>query len=84
MFRAVIALCAAALLSGCAASDKLFDVIQEPMHNVFSKLPDWAGGPPEALPPRPTDPRYAAYRDKIEGKNVETSTADQAKVGPLH
>ena len=84
MFRAVIALCVAALLSGCSASDKLFDAIQEPMHSIFSKLPDWAGGPPAALPPRPTDPGYAAYKEKLEGKKIETPAAEQDKISPLH
>ena len=84
MFRVVVSLCVVALLGGCSASDKLFDEIHDPIHAVVDKLPEWAGGPPASLPPKPTDPRYAAYRDKIEGKNVDIPTTAQGSLSPLH
>ena len=84
MFRALVSLGVIALLGGCSASDKLFDEMHDPIHAVVDKLPEWAGGPPANLPPKPTDPRYAAYREKLEGKNVETPTAEQGALSPLH
>jgi hypothetical protein len=77
-------LCVASLLGGCSSSDKLFDSMQTQVHGFADKLPEWAGGPPTGLPPRPTDPRYAAYRDQIEGKGASVPTAEQAEIGPLH
>ena len=77
-------LCAASLLGGCSSSDKLFDTMQSGVHGFADELPEWAGGPPTGLPPRPTDPRYAAYRDQIEGKSPSTPTAEQGTISPLH
>ena len=77
-------LCVASLLGGCSSSDKLFDAMQAGVHGFADKLPEWAGGPPAGMPPRPTDPGYAAYRDQIEGKGASVPTAEQAKISPLH
>ena len=84
MVRVVGVLCLALLLGGCSSSDKLFDAMQSQVHGFADKLPEWAGGPPTGLPPRPTDPRYAAYRDQIEGKGASVPTAEQATMNPLH
>ena len=84
MFRVVVSLCVVALLGGCSASDKLFDEIRDPIHAVVDKLPAWAGGHPDGLPPAPTDPAYAAYKEKIEGKSVITPTTEQRTLSPLH
>jgi hypothetical protein len=84
MFRVVVILCTLTLLSGCSASDKFFDAIHDPIHAVVDKLPAWAGGRPDALPPAPTDPAYAAYKAKLEGKSVSTPTAEESKLSPLH
>ena len=54
------------------------------MHGVADKLPEWAGGPMKGLPPRPTDPRYAAYKEQIEGKSTSVPVAEQASLSPLH
>ena len=84
MFRVIVSLCVVALLSGCSASDKLEGLMEASMHGVADKLPEWAGGPKKDLPPRPTDPRYAAYKDQIEGKNASVPIAEQASLSPLH
>jgi hypothetical protein len=60
------------------------DAIHDPIHAVVDKLPAWAGGRPAELPPAPTDPAYAAYKEKIEGRSVITPTADQTALSPLH
>lgn len=58
----------ASLVGGCAASDKMEAAIEKSEHGVADKLPEWAGGPAKGLPPRPTDPGYAAYKRQLEGK----------------
>lgn len=75
--------CVASLLGGCSSSDKLFDSMQSGVHGFADKLPEWAGGPPAGLPPRPTDPGYAVYKDQIEGKAAAVPAAAQA-TSPLH
>jgi len=80
MFRvaAVISLFSTVLLlGGCSASDKLFEAMQAPSHAIFDKLPEWAGGPPKNLPPRPNEPGYAAYELQVEGR-AAPATAKQA------
>jgi len=73
----------ASVLGGCAASDKMAASMENTMHGVADKLPEWAGGPAQGLPPRPTDPGYAAYKQKIEGKTPPVSTANQpTSAGP--
>ena len=77
MFRVatVIGLFSAALLlGGCSASDKLFELMQAPSRAIIDKLPEWAGGPPKNLPPRPSDPGYAAYELQVEGKAAPAPT----------
>jgi hypothetical protein len=68
----------ALLLGGCSASDKLFDAMQAPAHAIIDKLPEWAGGPPKTLPPRPGDPGYAAYELQVEGKAAPAPTSQAA------
>ena len=84
MFRVAVVLCALALLGGCSASDKLFDALHDPTHAIVDRLPEWAGGPPVGLPPAPTDPRYAAYKEKLEGRDASVPSAEQAALNPLH
>ena len=84
MVRVIGILCVASLPCGCSSSDKLFDTMQAGVHGFADKLPEWAGGPPAGMPPRPTDPGYAAYRDQIEGKGASVPTAEQAAISPLH
>src|SRR5579862_3101945 len=67
----------ASMLGGCAASDKMAASMENTMHGVADELPEWAGGPAQGLPPRPTDPGYAAYRQKIEGKTATLPTTNQ-------
>jgi hypothetical protein len=82
MFRVVLIACVAFLLGGCTASDKLFEMVRVPVHGFVDKLPDWAGGKPEGLPPKPTDPGYLAYRERLEGKDVSVPSAEP--LNPLH
>ena len=75
----------APLLGGCAASDQLFDSMVGSMHPIVDKLPEWAGGPPQGLPPKPTDPRYAAYKHQIETGETPAASAPAAEqLAPLH
>jgi len=71
-------LSAALLLGGCSASDKLFEAMQAPTHAIIDKLPEWAGGPPKNLPPRPGDPGYAAYELQVEGKAAPAPASQAA------
>ena len=82
MFRVGLIAGVAFLLGGCSASDKLFEVVREPVHSLVDKLPDWAGGKPQGMPPKPTDPGYLAYRERLEGKDVAVPSAEP--LNPLH
>jgi hypothetical protein len=77
--RVVVVVLAGVTLSGCAS---ILEAIKEPAHLVIDKLPAWAGGPPEGLPPRPSAPDYAAYVAKVEGRAAVTPAADH--LPPLH
>jgi hypothetical protein len=51
-------------------------------------MPQWAGGPPKDLPPRPGTPEYDAYRQKLDAeaardksKDPRTSKTDPEKKG---
>jgi len=48
--------------------------MQTPAHAIIDKLPEWAGGPPKDLPPRPGEPGYAAYELQVEGKAAPAPT----------
>jgi len=73
----------ALLLGGCAASDKMFSSMEQNSHSFAQKLPEWAGGPKQGLPPKPGDPRYAAYRQQIEGKAAPApATSTDAPAAP--
>jgi hypothetical protein len=75
----------APLLGGCAASDKMFESMAGLTHPIVDKLPEWAGGPPQGLPPKPTDPRYAAYKHQIEtGETPAASVPAAEPLAPLH
>ena len=82
VLRVAIPVCMSLLLGGCSSSQ--FDAMQAPVHSIVDKLPEWAGGPPKGLPPRPTDPGYAAYLQQVEGRAVVTPTAEQANLSALH
>jgi hypothetical protein len=69
----------ASVLGGCAASDKAFDTTKATVDSVVNKLPEWAGGPKQGLPPRPTDPGYAAYKRELEGKAAPAPATQPAK-----
>jgi hypothetical protein len=67
----------ALMLGGCAASDKMEAQMEKAEHGVVDKLPEWAGGPGKGLPPRPTDPGYAAYEREVEGKEAAPKPTTQ-------
>jgi hypothetical protein len=55
---------AAPLLSGCGAINSSLSA------TVADSIPHWAGGLPLDVPPRPSDPKYAEYLTKLQGKAV--------------
>jgi hypothetical protein len=55
---------AALLLSGCGAINSSLS------GTVADSIPHWAGGLPPDVPPRPSDPKYADYLAKLQGKAV--------------
>lgn len=62
---------AALLLSGCGAIDSSLS------ETVTDSIPHWAGGLPPDVPPRPDDPKYADYLEKLQAKSVvEAPNAD--------
>ena len=69
MLRLAILVSLAFVLGTCAEYDRAFDKMQNNVRDVADKLPDLGSGkPPSGAPPKPTDPRYAAYKAKLEGK----------------
>ncbi|HZQ13828.1 MAG TPA: hypothetical protein VFB31_13560 [Pseudolabrys sp.] len=81
MLRTFVTLLAVApLLGGCGS---LLDQLEGPLHSLVDKMPEWAGGPPKNLPPRPGDPGYAAYQQQVEGRII-TPVAEQGALAPLH
>ena len=87
MFRVVAILLlfsAALLLGGCSSTDKMAKSMEASLHGVADKLPDWAGGPPKGLPPRPTDPGYAAYKLEVEGRATPVPATQHANLAPLY
>jgi hypothetical protein len=55
---------AALLLSGCGAINSSLSA------TMADNIPHWAGGLPPDAPPRPSDPKYADYLAKLQGKAV--------------
>jgi hypothetical protein len=69
---------AALLLSGCGAVNSSLS------ETMADSIPHWAGGLPPGAPPRPTDPKYADYLEKLQAKTVvEAPKADvDAEIKP--
>lgn len=59
---------AALLLAGCGAINSSLSA------TVADSIPHWAGGLPPDVPPRPSDPKYADYLVKPQGKAVVDPT----------
>ena len=55
---------AAVFLSGCGAISSSLSAA------IADSFPHWAGGLPLDVPPRPSDPKYADYLAKQQGKAV--------------
>jgi hypothetical protein len=55
---------AATLLSGCGVINSSLS------ESVTDSIPHWAGGLPPGVPPRPDDPKYAEYLEKLQAKAV--------------
>jgi hypothetical protein len=64
---------AALLPSGCGAIDSSL------LETVTDSIPHWAGGLPPNVPPRPDDPKYADYLEKLQAKSVVE--APKAEIG---
>ena len=75
----VCLLSTAPLFGGCAASDQMFETTKTHIDRVVNRLPEWAGGPAQGLPPRPTDPGYAAYKRQVEGKAAAAAANHKPK-----
>lgn len=81
MLRIFLAFVIALPLAGCGS---LIEAIEGPAHAIVDHLPHWAGGPPPDMPPKPTDPRYAAYAAQLEGKAPPVAAAEERSLSPLH
>jgi hypothetical protein len=45
---------------------------------VIDKIPEWAGGLPKGVPPRPGTPEYEAHKKRLEGRD-KSDAESQAK-----
>jgi hypothetical protein len=55
---------ASVVLSGCSSMSSGWLVDQ------LADLPEWAGGMPKGVPPRPGTPEYDDYAKKLQGASV--------------
>jgi len=81
MLRFFILFAVALPLAGCGS---FIEAIEGPAHAIVDRLPPWAGGPPPGLPPKPTDPGYAAYVAQVDGKATPVAAAPESALSPLH
>ena len=65
-------LAAASCLSGCASSGS----------NVGDLIPQWAGGEPADVPPRPGTPKYDAFMKERERRR-QMPAAERDKLPPI-
>jgi hypothetical protein len=56
---------AAALLASCS-----------PKGNIGDYIPEWLGGPPKNLPPRPSTPEYDTHRRQLDAEDARDKGKD--------
>jgi hypothetical protein len=67
MARLIALVIASIVLASCSSGGVVGDV-----------LPEWAGGAPKNMPPRPGTPEYEAFRQKMDAE----ATRDKSKDPP--
>jgi hypothetical protein len=68
MVRIAVLLIAGLALAGCASGGKVGEI-----------LPEWAGGYPKDLPPRPGTPEYDEFRQKLDAEAKRDKSKDPPK-----
>jgi hypothetical protein len=68
MVRIAALLIAGLALAGCASGGKVGEI-----------LPEWAGGYPKDLPPRPGTPEYDEFRQKLDAEAKRDKSKDPPK-----
>jgi len=74
MIRLVALLFLGTALASCASG-----VREANVGKVIDMIPEWAGGLPKGVPPRPGTPEYEAYRKGIDERGVYGAQSQDAK-----
>jgi hypothetical protein len=67
MARLLALVIAATVLASCSG------------RNVSDYIPQWAGGPPNNLPPRPGTPEYDAWKQQFDAEAARDKSKDAPK-----
>jgi hypothetical protein len=74
MIRLVALLFLGTALASCASGAREANV-----GKVIDMIPEWAGGLPKGVPPRPGTPDYEAYRKGIDERSEHGAQSQDAK-----
>jgi hypothetical protein len=74
MIRLVALLFLGAALASCASGAREANV-----GKVIDMIPEWAGGLPKGVPPRPGTPEYEAHRKGIDERAEHGAQSQDAK-----
>jgi len=74
MIRLVALLFLGTALASCASGAREANV-----GKVIDMIPEWAGGLPKGVPPRPGTPEYEAHRKGIDERAVFGAQSQDAK-----
>ena len=74
MIRLVALLFLGTALASCASGAREANV-----GKVIDMIPEWAGGLPKGVPPRPGTPEYEAYRKSIDERGKHGAQSQEAK-----
>jgi hypothetical protein len=69
LWRLLALIFAGTLLASCASGG----------HNIGEYMPQWAGGPPNNLPPRPGTPEYDTWRQQQDAERARDKSKDPPK-----
>jgi len=50
--------------------------VMRPQGNIGDYIPQWAGGPPKNLPPRPGTPEYDEFKRRIDAEAARDKSDD--------
>jgi hypothetical protein len=79
MIRLVALLILGTALASCASG-----AYEANVGKVIDMIPEWAGGLPKGVPPRPGTPEYEAYRKGIDERGEGAAQSQPKKSDAAH